>query len=404
MSLPTERPARRAIIALFVVAAILAGLFAGRALLTGLDGAPDLPAAGSAPPVLGLSAVPTNSLGSSLGSAPPRSPGPVVSVPARIDPTAGSDVTAALQAVLDGAPNGATIRFPAGASYRLSGTLELTGRHDLILDGRGASLKAIAGTGAARPLIRITGSSGVTVRDLMLIGANPQPGVYLPSREHDHGVSIVGSTATGLTGLTIDGTSGDCVYVADQAGAWSDGVSLVDSTCRGPGRNGVAVVGGRNIDVERTAFSNIGYHVLDLEPNQGPPLEGAANVTFQANTVSAPVAGFVIAANGWGPVDHVTVAGNVLVGLALNVTVAPAAGSGYRRSAIEIDANRSDTIADETDPLMQFEATDDLTITGNVQPLAKATVLAGVANSCRVTISGNQLGAGQASQISAPAC
>jgi hypothetical protein len=163
-------------------------------------------------------------------------------------------------------------------------------------------------------------------------------------------------------------------------------------------------VGGRNIDVERTAFSNIGYHVLDLEPNQGPPLEGAANVTFKANTVSAPVAGFVIAANGWGPVDDVTVAGNILVGLALNITVAPAAGSGYRRSAIEIDANRSDTLADEADPLMQFEATDDLTITGNVQPLAKATVLAGISGSCRVTISGNQLGAGQASLIDAPAC
>ena len=35
---------------------------------------------------------------------------------------------------------------------------------------------------------------------------------------------------------------------------------------------------------------------------------------------------FVIAANGWGPVDQVTVSANVLVGLALKVTVAPAAG------------------------------------------------------------------------------
>lgn len=400
MSLPTEPPVRRTIIAVVVVLAVIAGLFAGRALLTGLDGAPDLPSAASPSPVLGLSGA-----GPSFPrNVPSRSPSPVVGVPARIDPTAATDVTAALQAVLDGAPNGATIQFPAGARYRLAGTLEVTGRHDLVLDGGGGSFKAIAGTGAARPLIRITGSSGVTIRDLLLVGANPQPGVYLPSREHDHGVSIVGSSATSLAGLTIDATSGDCVYVADQAGAWSDGVSLVDSTCRGPGRNGVAVVGGRNIDVERTAFSNIGYHVLDLEPNQGPPLEGAADVTFRANTVTAPVAGFVIAANGWGPVDHVTVAGNVVEGLPLNVTVAPAAGSGYRRSAIEIDANHSDTIASETDPLMQFEATDDLTITGNVQPLAKATVLAGITDSCRVTISGNQLGAGQASLISAPSC
>ena len=400
---PPGRPGRRsitALIAIIVVVAVLAGLFAGHALLTGLDGSPDLPGAGSPSPVGALQSDPP----ASPGAGPTVSPGPVVGVPAGIDATGRTDVIRSLQAILDAAPNGATVRLPAGAHYLVGTTLELTGRHDLHLDGGGASLEAKTGTGAARPVIRITGSTGITLRNLVLVGANSRPGVYSPAREHDHGVSIVGSRATSLAGLTIEQTSGDCVYVADQAGAWSDGVSLVDSTCRGPGRNGVAVVGGRNIDVERTAFSNVGYHVLDLEPNQGPPLEGAANVTFHANIVSAPVTGFVIAANGWGPVDHVTVAGNVLTGLALNVTVAPAAGSGYRRSTIEISANRSDTLADQADPLMQFEAVDDLTITGNLQPLGRSTVLAGVANSCRVTISGNQLGAGQASLINAPAC
>jgi polygalacturonase len=401
MTHPTERRARRPFVALAVVVTVLAGLFAGRALLSGVDGSPADPlAAGSPPSATSLGADPA----SPPSPAPSISAGPVVAVPARIDATAGTDVAAALQAVLDSAPNGATIRFPAGARYLLGSTLHLDARHDLVLDGRGASLRATAGSGAARPVIRLSGSSGVTIRDLVLIGANPQPGVYRPTREHDHGVSIVGSAAITLAGLRIEATSGDCVYIADQDGAWSDGVSLLDSTCHGPGRNGVGVVGARNIDVERTAFSNVGYHVLDLEPNQGPPLEGASNVTFRANTVSAPVAGFVIAANGWGPVDRVTVSDNVLAGLALRITVAPAAGSGFRRSAIEIRANRSDTIADQADPLMQFESTDDLTITGNVQPLAKTTVLAGITNSCRVTVSGNELGLGQPALISGPSC
>ncbi len=394
-----ERRSRRLSVALAVT--VLAGLLVGRALIAG-SGSPPSEPPGSASPPPESSPSPDPSI--SPSRLPSTSPGPIVNVPAAIDSTGATDVTGAIQAVLDGAPDGATVRFPAGGKYLLSGTLELTARHDLTLDGGGATLRNSAASGAAKPVIRLTGSDGLTIRDLTLVGANPQPGVYAPSREHDHGISIVGSTHIVLAGLSVEQPSGDCVYVADQAGSWSDGVSVVDSTCRGPGRNGVAVVGGRNIDVEGTTFVNVGYHVLDLEPNQGPPLEGAANVTFQTNTVRAPVAQFVIAANGWGPVDEVTVQANTLIGLALRITVAPAAGSGYRRTGFVISANRSDTIADEPDPLMQFEATDGLTITGNVQPLAKSTVLAGVANSCRVTIEGNQVGSGQASLVNSPAC
>ena len=399
MSQTTERRSRRLYVALAVT--VVAGLLVGRALVAGAAATPSQPAGSASPPPGSNSSPAPSSSPSRLRST---SPGPIVNVPAAIDSTGATDVSGALQAFLDGAPDGATVRFPVGARYLLSGTLELTARHDLLLDGRGATLRNSAASGAAKPVIRLTGSDGLTIRDLTLVGANPQPGVYSPGREHDHGISIVGSTNIALAGLSVEQPSGDCVYVADQAGSWSDGISVVDSTCRGPGRNGVAVVGGRNIDVERTTFVNVGYHVLDLEPNQGPPLEGAANVTFRSNTVRAPVAQFVIAANGWGPVDQVTVQDNILVGLAIRISVAPAAGSGYRRTGFVISANRSDTIADEPDPLMQFEATDGLTITGNVQPLAKSTVLAGVANSCRVTIEGNQIGSGQAALVDSPAC
>jgi hypothetical protein len=383
---------------LVAVVFIVVALLANRALLPGSNGAPT-----------GPSALPSRSPlpGSSGGPASPAAPTvvrPVVVVPAGIDPTASSDVTPILQAVVDRAPAGATIRFPAGARYLLAGTLRLDGRQDLVIDGMGGSLLAVPGTGAARPIIGIAGSSRLMIRDLSLVGVNAQAGVYQPAREHDHGIAIVGGSAITLSGLTIERTSGDCVYVADRNGTWSDGVSLLDRSCSGPGRNGVAVVGGRNVEVERTAFSNVGYHVLDLEPNQGPPLEGAANVTFRANTVRAPVARYVIAANGWGPVDHLTVADNDLVGLALRITVAPEAGSGFRRSSVQITGNRSDTTAEQAEPLMQFDSTDDLTVTGNIQPLAPATVLAAITNSCRVAISGNQIGPGQQSAVSVPSC
>ncbi len=313
-------------------------------------------------------------------------------------------MTPALQAVVDRAPNGATIRFPAGARYRLGETLHLDGRHDLALDGRGATFLASPGDGPAQPLIVLVGSSGITIRDLRLVGANLHPGVYEPAREHDHGVSIIGGGTISLTGLTIERTTGDCVYVADRNGGWADGVSLLDSSCSGPGRNGVAVVGGRDIDIERTAFSNIGYHVLDLEPNQGPPLEGAANVTFRANRVSAPVAGDFVAANGWGPVDHLTVTDNDLHGLTMRVEVVPRAGSGYRRSFVSIVGNRSDTTGVQPDPVMLFDSVDDLAISANVQPLTGSAILAGISHSCRVAIAHNEIGSGRAFLASAPSC
>ncbi len=375
--------------------ALRGGALGGSAI--GSAGATPGPGAGSASPAATPSDEPFPSSAASTG-------GPIVVVPASIDATGSRDVAAALQAVIDGAPDGTTVELPAGARFLLGATLHLDGRNGLVLDGNGASLVTRPATGAGRPVLGISGSTATTIRDLDLVGASTAPGVYQPAREHDHGIAIVGSKNTTLSGLTVERTIGDCVYVADRAGTWSDGVRLVDSRCSGPGRNGVAVVGGQNIDVERTTFSNIGYHVLDLEPNQGPPLEGAADVRFADNTVNAPVSGYVVAADGWGPIDRVTVTGNVLAGLPLRVTVEPAAGSGYRRADFTISNNRSDTLADLAIPLMDFGATDDLTISGNDQPLAKATVLAAVSGSCRVTISANQVGSGQAALIVRPSC
>jgi len=399
---PADRHSPRPIVGLaaLVVVALAIGLLVTRAGPGGSassGGSPFGSAQGSGGPTAGATDEPFPSPAGSTA-------GPIVTVPTTVDASGRRDVAGALQAVIDAAPDGATIELPAGAQYLLGATLHLDGRNGLVVDGSGATLAALPATGAGRPLIGISGSTATTLRNLDLVGASPAPGIYQPAREHDHGVAIVGSRNTTLSRLTIDRTIGDCVYVADRAGTWSDGVRLLDSRCSGPGRNGVAVVGGRNVDVERTAFSNVGYHVLDLEPNQGPPLEGAADVTFADNTIGSPVAGYVLAADGWGPVDRVTVTGNVLTGLAFRVTVEPAAGSGYRRTAFTISNNRSDTIADLAAPLMDFEAVDDLTITGNDQPLGKATVLAGVTGSCRVTIAANRLGSGQPAQLTRPSC
>src|SRR3954465_3413297 len=66
----------------------------------------------------------------------------LVVVPAAIDPTGSRDVTKALQAYLELAPDSATIRFPDSARYRVEGTLVLQGRHSLTLEGNGTTFLA----------------------------------------------------------------------------------------------------------------------------------------------------------------------------------------------------------------------------------------------------------------------
>ena len=82
----------------------------------GVPGSPGTtpgPAAGSASPAAAPSDGPFPSPAGSTG-------GPIVVVPASIDATGSRDVAGALQAVIDGAPDGATVELPAGAHFLLS--------------------------------------------------------------------------------------------------------------------------------------------------------------------------------------------------------------------------------------------------------------------------------------------
>src|SRR5205823_2862363 len=75
--------------------------------------------------------------------APPKNPdGGTKDLPGSIDHDCQSDVTDALNKAIDGIPDNSTIRFAENGCYRLDGTLTLDKRNRLLLDGRGATLKA----------------------------------------------------------------------------------------------------------------------------------------------------------------------------------------------------------------------------------------------------------------------
>ncbi len=318
-----------------------------------------------------LVAVPFGTL---LGVEPAAAASPaVVQVPASIDATGLADASAPLVAFLDSVPDGSTIEFPAGGIYRMDAGLKFLDRHDLTFEGNGATLRSNGDVHEASSLFALwSDNTGIVIHDFNLVGNSPSPGVYLPGEEGAHGVLIDGGSNVDVSDVTISGVYGDAFYV----GGWADGVNIHDSIVKSNGRNGVAVIAGRNVTVQRVTFDESGYCTLDVEANDST--EGAANVKFLDNLVGTWGDVFFAADGAAGSVvDGVTVSGNRVTGssLATDVTLA-------RRQDIVFTNNASTVAADG--PVLKFAHVDGLTVSGNSQPLRSGS-LAAIVDSTNVS-------------------
>jgi hypothetical protein len=312
--------------------------------------------------------------GTLLGVRPAAAASPAtVQVPASIDATGLADASAPLIAFLDSVPDGSTIEFPAGGIYRMDAGLKFLDRHDLTFEGNGATLRSNGDVHETSSLFALwSDDTGIVIHDFNLVGNSPSPGVYLPGQEGAHGVLIDGGGNVDVSDVTISGVYGDAFYV----GGWADGVNIHDSIVKSNGRNGVAVIAGRNVTVQRVTFDESGYCTLDVEANDST--EGAANVKFLDNLVGTWGDVFFAADGADGSVvDGVTVSGNRVTGssLATDVTLA-------RRQDIVFTNNTSTVAADG--PVLKFAHVDGLTVSGNSQPLRSGS-LAAIVDSTNVS-------------------
>ncbi len=245
-----------------------------------------------------------------------------VPVPTSIDATGRADVTEPLNAFLQRLPAGAVVSFPAGARYRVEGTVTLNRARDVTIDGHGATFFATTdGSGVApgrggggrlhwprlRAHWRIRAGSGVTLRDMDVQGANPKGGAnadaYVPALEGQAGIVVARSSGVTIEGVHISDTYGDGVWIT---GA-STGVTVRDSTIERIGRQGVAVVNGQRIVVEGSRLRGISRSVFDLEP---PGRALVQDIDLRDNDVG-DYGNFLLAAGGGGPgVNDVVLSGN----------------------------------------------------------------------------------------------
>jgi hypothetical protein len=333
---------------------------------------------------------------------------PRFAVPASIDTTGTADVTVALTAFFSTVPDSSAIAFPKRATYRVEGTLLFTNRHDLTLEGNGATILATTdGSGVIPPRqiqrlwprgrrhLMFYGGSKITVRNLSVVGANSYAGhledaAYNPAYEAQHAFEFDGVNGVLLDSVRATDVWGDFVYLGEIPGTsiWAANVVVRNSHFERNGRQGFAIIGARDVLIEYNYIGGVRRTSIDIEPNTAKG--GANHVLIQKNTFGPTRLNFLSARGAAGSIDDITVANNTLTGHSLKIDVKPPPGS--RRSRFRILNNRSDRAFGSPVPLMRFTRIDSVEVRGNVQRLDPRQAVIGVrtVESCYVTVTGNQ--------------
>jgi hypothetical protein len=284
-----------------------------------------------------------------------------------------------LNAFVASVPDGSIIAFPTGAVYRLDKGIQTANRHNLIFAGNGATLKVGAGASGSDQLASSFvlghryggfwdgGDTDITIRDFVLVGNSPTPGVFNASAEHLASFEVEGATRVEITGCRSSAYFGDFVKVGDDSAS----VWVHDNTVTSVGRNGGTIISGRDVTFERNTFGVVGYCVFDVEPNTAS--EATYNARFLTNTaVSWDCAFLSVEGSHTGAIiDGVVADGNTVTGDSIRTVIDN--GGTARMKNISFTNNTGVKVDDG--PILVFANVDGLTVTGNVQSLSSGVLM-----------------------------
>jgi hypothetical protein len=315
-------------------------------------------------------------------------PPPPSNVPPSIAADCSVDVTAKLSTWVASMSNGSTLSFGSGC-YRIEGTLELTDRFGLVLDG--GEFRSFNPPTDDRAIWRVINSSGVVFRNMLIQGSFKQtnPPYIVDALQHAHGIDLRGSSIE-VDHLTASNLAGDCVYFGLGIGKSSSSYytkssgSYHDSTCSNVSRNAVSVTAGQNITISNVVTSGIGFIPFDIEPNPGAGY-GASNITVRNNTIGSFNL-YAFGVLGDNVVDGVSFLGNHVnysgrdgqLGIGVNTT-------SRRYSNVMISGTV--TSVKQTGNAIDVRRTDGLVVTNNRIPVTGSMLLC--SNVSSLTFSGN---------------
>lgn len=326
--------------------------------------------------------------------APRAAPVRTMQVPASIDATGSSDVSAAFAGFLASVPDGTTVELAPGGRYRMESTLVVLNRHNLTFDGNGAKIFATTPGDRVRSNIRLEGGSDIVFENVWVQGANPHAGAfqddaYQVAKEAQSGFDILGVQGVSLVHVTVTDTYGDFVTIARQYGvAWANNVSITGSRFERNGRQGITIAAARNVVIEGNTLNDMRRATFDLEPGRTVGW-GAENVTIRNNDVGVGRL-FFVAAAGHGPLNGITIEGNRLHGQALQIYERDE-DLGVRHDWRVLNNTSDLAYATPNQALMQFWKVDGLQVHGNRQPFKARFVMYGVGaeSSCNLALDGN---------------
>src|SRR4051794_32001861 len=231
------------------------------------------------------------------GIATSKAPKPIVyKVPKAIKSDCSVAVEGKIMAWLATVPDGSTVQFGSGRCYGQDGTITLTGRSGLVIDGQGSEFRALTLGGDHRANWRFVGGGNLTVRNVAVRGSDPQ-GTYDHAVEWQHGYSIEGVQGMNLSNVQARETWGDGIDIWRAGGTHTCGAdatsarNIVISGARIEriGRQGLAVVDGERVTLQDSTVGPVAWANVDIETDDS--CEIARHITLARNSFGS---------NGWG--------------------------------------------------------------------------------------------------------
>jgi parallel beta-helix repeat protein len=324
-------------------------------------------------------------------------------LPTSIDRTGATDVSSAINAFIASVPDGSTIVFPALSRYRIEGAVLIGARHNLVIDGAGATFFATTNGSTAKPAgpnavqqnwprhrdqWLVYDSSNITVRNLVIHGPNPNGGTaddaYVLAYEAQAGFEFYNTTNSVLEDCTISYTYGDLVYVGNHA----SNDTITGCNLSSSGRQGITVAYASTIVIQRNALQNIRRSAVDLEPFTGT--WGVTNVWIVYNTFKW-IRLDTIAAKAQGDVSQIIIAYNKLTSEPLSIRNTPDAVVTPPRHDWYVIGNVSDTMFGSPHGAYWITYTRNVTVKDNFQPLqaGRGQIAVETTGSTNVQMSGN---------------
>jgi hypothetical protein len=209
----------------------------------------------------------------------------VYKVPKKIRDNCSVPVEDKIMSWLASVPDGSTVQFGQGRCYGQDGTITLTGRSGLVIDGQGSEFRALTAGGSHRANWRLVRGGSLTLSNMAVRGSNPQ-GSYDPAVEWQHGYAVEGVQGITLSNVQARDTWGDGVFLWRGASSPACGddassarnVVIAGALIERSGRQGVAVVDAENVTLQDSTIGPVAWWGVDIETDDNCQIARHINI------------------------------------------------------------------------------------------------------------------------------